>query len=285
MKNFLLFLVSIALIGCSSLNGYKEKIHPLDQAFIAKYFNGEEFIASEKVDRISIHYPWSDFHNINSRSFRAVWEGEIDGGDEGKNVTMSFYDSHASRSVYLDGKKITGWSNSNKHTSEFVEPGIHKLRLEFANGWHTTNFTASFDNYPTVEKNELKNIFKDTVDPLAKVAYIGAYESGDIYNRVTISVPKLKHPIIIFLSSNNGINWIIDNPHKTNVSHVVIRHRGGTSITNNQENTKTFYLNRFRGSYKNYSATASEIRDITGLAVSYTYGEYSLTNVTIPEIL
>lgn len=285
MKKTILLLVSLSLIGCGSLKGYKEKSKIPKSTFVAKYYDGENFIDSEAVDRISIHYAYNKLHRINSQSFRAVWEGEINGGANGKNITMSFYDSHAKRSVYVDNKEMTAWGSSNKHTSEFIEPRVHKFRIDFSNGWHTTNFTASFDDYPVVDKNGLKNMFMDGIDPLTKVAYVGAYESDDIYNRVTISIPKLKSPIVIFLSSNNGINWIIDNPYKTNVSHIVINERGGTSITNNQENTKTYALSNFRGNYENYSSTASTIKEITGLGVSYTYGRYGLTKVNIPEAL
>lgn len=191
MKKAILFLVTLSLIGCVSLNGYKEKIKIPKNTFVAKYYDGDKFIASEVVDRISIHYGYNSFHGINSRSFRAVWEGEIDGGTEGKNITMSFYDSHSSRSVYVDNKKMTAWSKNNKYTTEFIEPGTHKIRIELLNRWHTTNFTASFDNYPAVNKNSSKKSFLDGIAPQTKVAYIGAYESDDIYNRATISIPKI----------------------------------------------------------------------------------------------
>lgn len=250
----------------------------------ASYFNGKKFVSSEIVDAISIHYPYSEFKGIPSSSFRATWETDIEAKEE-KTLILSVSVSWSSVSVFVNDEKLVGWANNSKELPIKVSKGVHRIKLEYSNNWHTVNFNASFSVHPKVMVTDATQQISPLVKGNTKTIYIGAYEAKNIYNQVVVSIKNSKYPIILFLSSYEAINWKIENPSRVSIKGIFFdSYDPGSTIVVNGEKTKIYRLVGLPYAYESFEAPSAIIQKATGIIPAYTYGEYALTQVEVPEL-
>ncbi len=284
-NEFLKEQISICKSGTCAIASDDEKPESIPKGkYKASYYNEKKFVASEIVDAISINYPYSEFRGIPSESFQATWETDIE-VKEDTTLILSVSVSWSKLSIYVDDEQLTSWSNNSKEQPIKISKGSHRVKIEYSNHWHTVNFNASFENYPKLSIGDATQQITPLLSGATKTLYIGAYESKNIYNEVVVKIKKSKSPVIIFLGSYDAIRWKIENPKNTIIKAVFFDSYGpGSSVSVSNSKTKIFKLQGVPYAYENFEAAASFIQRVSGVIPSYTYGEYGLTQVEIPEL-
>jgi hypothetical protein len=239
----------------------------------------QTYITEEVTTHPAIQYAWSDFNNIDSYNFFATWEGQIVVTNE-STISANFDVSWSNVSFYVDDELIDQWANSNKMIPLNLEVGIHDIRIEYHNHWHTVGFNVSFTDYPTVSIDEAAEIIPELLTDDTKIVYVGAYESSGLYNDTVIELPETDYPVLLVLSSYSAINWTLDNEN-TNVVGVLVSSYGpGASVIGSQE-LEIYNVNRLDYAYEEFDTVGAQIKQITGRLPDLNFGEYSLSVVTI----
>lgn len=250
--------------------------------YIAYYFCDDNFIGTEIVDAISINYASSEFLNIPSNRFRAIWETNIEPSKGTQTKVLSASVSWSDVNVFLDDKLLQKWSGNDKELPIMLSKKSHRLRVEYANHWHTVNFSASFANYPKIKLDEASHVILPLINDETKAVYIGAYESKSLRNQVVVTIPKIKSPIVLFLSSYSAVNWKIENPSKTKIAGVFFSsYEKGSSVISSDDG-QIINLVGLGYAYENFDEISEKIKQIAGIAPYYKYGEYGLSQVVIP---
>ena len=250
--------------------------------YIAYYFCDDNFIGTETVKAISINYASSDFLNIPSSRFRAIWETSIEPPKGSQYKILSTSVSGADVKVFLDDNLLEKWSGSDKELPITFSKASHRLRVEYANHWHTVNFSASFANYPKINMDEASHVILPLINGETKAVYIGAYESKNLHNQVVVTIPKIKLPIVLFLSSYDVVNWKVENPSKTKIAGVFFSsHEKGSSVISSDK-FQIINLVDLGYAYKDFDEISEKIKRISGIVPYYKYGEYGLSQVVIP---
>ncbi|NRB38818.1 MAG: hypothetical protein HRU20_10175 [Pseudomonadales bacterium] len=241
-------------------------------------------IASEVVAQPAINYIYADWHGIDSYNFYSVWEGPINVTGEAKTIDANFDVSWSDVTLYVDGELILKWSNSNKVIPLTLDVGTHSVRVEYHNHWHTTGFNVSFTDYQQTTVAEASTVLASLVDETTVIAYVGAYESANTYNEVTVTLPEQAEPILLFLSSYAAVNWIIDNPHGTAVAGIGFKSYGPGSTVSEASGAAVYNITDMSREYDTFATVSAEISSMTGREPGYTYGSYSLGEAIIPSI-
>jgi hypothetical protein len=249
--------------------------------FDAKYFNGNNVVASETVVAPAINYAWGDFKNIPSDNFHAIWSGTLTAiGDQTVNVKLD--NGWSTGILTVDGKVVKNWGNGNHVIPVFLTSGDHTVVLEFFNDWHTTSFNASFAVVkPALPAEEMKAKIKALVEGNVKVIYIGAYEPADIKNQVTVTFKSMQPgtPVFLFLGSYHAINWVINSSNVTIRGVAYNSHAPSGNVTV-PASVPVFELGSLTSEYKDFTKAKSDIFSIIGRMPDGTTGGYNLGNLT-----
>ena len=284
-NEFLKDQISICKSGICAIASDDEKPEPIQKGkYKASYYNGKKFVASEVVDAISIHYPYNEFRGIPSESFHATWETDIE-AKEDTTLILSVSVSWSDVSIYVDDDPLTSWSNNSKEQPIKISKGSHRVKIEYTNHWHTVNFNASFETYPKLTMGDAIQQITPLLSSSTKTLYVGAYESKNIYNEVVVKIKRSKVPVVLFLGSYEAIRWKIENPQNTIIKAVFFdSYDPGSAVSISDSKTKVFKLQGVPYAYEHFEAARSFIQRVSGVIPSYTYGEYGLTQVEIPEL-
>jgi uncharacterized protein YecT (DUF1311 family) len=284
-NEFLKNQIAACKSGTCGVSDDNEKPETIPKSkYKATYYQGKKFVASEVVDAISINYPYNQFKNIPSDSFHATWETDID-AEEDKTLILSVSVSWSDVSVFIDDDLLTNWNNNSKELPIKLSKGTHRIKVEYFNHWHTVNFNASFSNYPKLNIAAATQRVSPLLNSDTKTLYIGAYESKNIYNETLVKINKSKKPIILFLASYEAINWKIENPHNVSIKAIFFNsYDPGSSIIINNNKTSIFKLQELPYAYERFEAPSAIIQKVTGIIPSYTYGEYGLSQVEVPDL-
>lgn len=246
-----------------------------------------ELIAEELTPYPSINYSWNNLYGIDSYNFYGVWEGNIVVHDSIAVIQANFSLSWSDAKFYLDDELIHGWKNRNKDITLMLSKGTHHVRIEHHNHWHTTTFNVSFTNYPQFDLSyaatldDIVNLRDSSAD--TKVVSINAYESGDIYNETTLVLPEHDGSIVLFLSSYRAINWLIENPHNTNIAGILFNsYEPGSNVQNHGE-APVYNITNFSRGYSDPSRSNSEILSLMGAIPDFVYGNYTISTIAIPS--
>lgn len=242
------------------------------------------FIAQEETPYPSVNYSWNDLLNIDSYNFHGVWEGELEILDSNAPINANFDVSWSDVSFFLDGELIEKWNNSNRVIPLSLEKGVHQVRVEYHNHWHTTGFNVSFTDYSKLTVDTAAAEIKPLVSDDTKVASVGVYESNTLYNEITVTVPESSGSIMLFLASYNAVNWVINNPSKTKIAGVVLRSYGPGSTVQKGGDISVYEVSDLSWSYDDFSQVSHNIETITGKTPDFTYGSYGLSEVSIPSL-
>ena len=238
---------------------------------------------TETVTRPAIAYPYAYEFGIDSYNLYAQWEGEIVAHEE-TNLSASFNLSWSDVSFYLDGTLISKWANNNKIIPLTLDVGTHSVRIEYHNHWHTTGFNVSFTNYT---KTDVSKDISSNINGATQISYIVTYDvdtGTSRYNEVEITLPQTDRPQLLFLSSYDAINWVINNPYNTELQGVVFNSYGpGTTVSNtgNAFVLEATDLSRDEG---DFTKAKTDIASMTGREPDYIFSEHDMVNIEIPNI-
>jgi hypothetical protein len=249
--------------------------------FAASYYSGTTFVASESVARPSINYAYANFNGIDSLNFHATWLGNIEVFDAPRLIDMNFEVSWSDVSFFVDGVAIASWSNSNRTIQHEFSPGIHEIKIEYYNHWHTTGFDVSFTTNATYSKVEAASLIAPQIDASTKIIYVGANESADLYNNSTVTLNSATGKVFLFLTSNRSINWIIQNPGNVTITGIAFSSVSTGATVTAEAAIPQFEIAGLAYGYTDFTAPSADIAFVTGRAPDYLTGAYSLTEAII----
>ncbi len=249
--------------------------------FIASYYDGTTFVASESVTRPSINYSGSDFHGIDSVNFNATWTGNIEVFNDPKIINLNFEVHWADISLFIDGVEIASWSRSNRIVHHQFSLGVHEIVIKYHSNTLTTDFNASFTDNSIYSKDEAINLIRPQIDGGTQIIYVGCYESADLYNNSTVTLDKTAAKVFLFLTSYQSLNWIIQNPHNVTITGIAYSSYSIVTTVSADKNVPTFEIAGLAYGYSNFSAPSADINYIVGRAPDYTCGTYGLTEMLI----
>ena len=250
------------------------------------YFNRRRptnVIATNEVDYPTINYGWSDFHGIGSKMFGAYWVGNLKfERDEDREILI--HQGHSNTKLYINDELIFS-GDSEKRLLHTFRKGLNKVEVEYINGWHTTTVSVIIRPIVKVYDNSTaKEQLRKIVKPESEIYYVGAYESSDLFNRVTVKLKATNHPVVLFLSSYNPVLWIIDNTYDVDIDAIVYRENSLIKYAEN-ETSKTFAIKELPTAHKvrQLRKISRAIHTITGQSLTGFAGEYDISVVPVPE--
>lgn len=249
--------------------------------FTASYYSDSTFVASEQVDRPSINYIYSNFHDIDSPSFHAIWSGDIEVFGEPELIDINFDLSWSDVSLFIDDAEISSWSNGDRTIQYEFAPGIHSVTIEYHNNWHTTGFDTSFTTNTMYSKDEAMVLIEPYIDLDTQIIYVGCYESADLYNDSTVTLDGTADKVFLFLSSYDSLNWVIQNPHNVTITGIAYSSSSTAATVTADEMIPTIEIGGIAYGYSDFSRPSADITYLTGRLPDHTYGEYALKDAVI----
>ncbi len=274
-----------------------------NSGFLAFYINTEkpeEVIARDQVESISVNHIHSNFNNIRSEDFGAYWVGSINIPKE-KTVILAVSQGWAKSRIIIDGRIVYEGAHSKELPLQ-MEKGFHKVEVEYVNNWHTINFSVSFlEKRKKYSNSEITNQLK-TITTDYQIYNVGVYKSKNMDHSITLYMKKTDKPVVLFLSSYNGIKWVISNPHQVKIAAVVYgSYEPGVSVTGNIEDSTLRLISKKQlsnyslsskcscaGSYfycedEDGLKTIKKLETIGRAKVAGFSGQYSATTLDVPE--
>lgn len=195
------------------------------QAFYINTNKPKEVIASETVAKARINYNGNDFHGIKSEDFGAYWVGIFDFKTTQK-MQIQVSQSWSKTRIIVDGMVIYEDGHNLKGLEHTFIKGKHKIEVEYINNWHTTSFMLSIlKKQKLYSRNELKQALKKLSSKNSKLYVVGTYESSKKDQSIRLNIAKSKSPIVLVLSNNDVVDWVIKNPHKVKIEAIIISSR------------------------------------------------------------
>ncbi|MDO7842345.1 hypothetical protein [Sphingomonas immobilis] len=282
-------------------SGWGRKLNPTgavpNEGFRAFYINRDDpgrLIFQEDVDSIAIKYAWADFHNINSPQFAGYWVGRVRvPRTMSKQISVSL--SWSKARIFVDGEPVFDGGGNKSFTHEFSK-GDHIVEVEFANGWHTTEFKVTIeDPVETVPAASASDYIGDA-ESGARLAYVGLYESAAKDTSVTVNVPATGRPVVLWLTSYEAIDWTIVSADPVKV--FVSAYTPGSRVQGRRvkrvvhvERAVSIYSETKRcscsgGFYhcegnQDLDNVAESLRSVTGMTLSGYAVKYSAAEVTV----
>lgn len=261
--------------------------------------NPEKMIAQDQVEAISVHYSWSELHNIKSEDFGAYWVGSIE-LPEAKNFRIGINQGWSRCRLIIDGALVFN-GESEKEILLHLDEGSHKIEVEYINNWHTTDFSVSFsDHQIKLSEAEIASTLHSLGNQY-QIYNVAVYESSNMDHSITLNLNKTDTPVVLFLSSYNAVKWEISNPHQVDILAVVFGASSpGTSVTGDIDGKALQLLSQKRmsgyslvpscscigGNFhcegQNGLHTINHLRQLGGAEVTGFSGEYSTAALDVP---
>jgi len=242
--------------------------------FLADYYRGETLVASEQVARPTINYSWSDFHEIDSEDFRALWTGTVSAA-EAQTVNINFDVSWAEVTLTIDGVLVDDWENSSKTIAYDLAPGPHDVLVEYTNHWHTTGFNVSFTTSPVLTAAEARAELASIVATDPWIVYVGAYESDDLYNDIVLELSGSAR-VLLIVSTYESVNWVLDVAESLDLVGVVYSAYEPGPTVESDRGLRLFEVENLTYGYDELDEVAADIESLTGRAPDQMLGEYGL---------
>ncbi len=228
---FLLFLcVSLsAKVPLSARLLGDEKL-PQDK-FVSVYFdkrNPKKIVHKELVDSVSLDYDYKSFKGIEPEYLGVYWGGEFN-FDKSVDKRISIHTGSTVVKLSIDGKVI--YKPRYKKKKEMIyhfKQGKHRIEVEYVSHSFGTKCRVKildvFNEYKEAEVADMiKKEFKDF-----EIINVSLLETRDFYNRVFLELEKSKKPLVLLLSSIDGVDFKIVNKFKNNVLAVVLYNANST---------------------------------------------------------
>lgn len=220
------------------------------KAFYIDTNHPKKLIASEIVDRVSVNYPWKDFHNIDAKNFGGYWVGNFV-FKQTKEQQLTISQSWARTRIIIDGMVVYE-GGSNKEFTYTFKKGKHKIEVEYVNNWHTVGFVFTMkDKEKIYSIDEIQKELRQKTSKNSVVVFAGAYESKRKDQSITLELAKSKNPVVLVLNSYEAVKWIIKNPYKVKVEAIVYSgYQPGIEIGGDIKSIPFYYFKGRIGAYK-----------------------------------
>jgi len=245
--------------------------------FTAKYYDNLVLVHEETVTRPSINYAWSDFHDIVSEDFSAIWTGTLTVASDSM-IQVDFAYGWATASLLVNGLLVS------HNEVNFFEAGSHLIEVQYFNHWHTVDFNADFHQICYKTAAEAGALVSDKLESQANIVHIDIYESSDTYLETTVLVDfQPPSSLLLILTSYSSVNWVVENPNEVEIVGVVYGScEPATTVTVNGGGTTDKIAVKESGfDYEPSSALVQEVAG--GRAPDQTYSEYGLANLSVTE--
>lgn len=249
--------------------------------FTAEYYNGETLVGSERVERPAANFDHTNpFLNIPPESFGATWTGEIEVAHRAL-VNVAFDLSYASVTLEIDGSVVATWEELTTSVKPLaLEPGIHTVKIRVKSLTSNVRMNVALTAKSLLPAAAVGTKLKPLVTPDVRIIYVGAYESSDFANRVSLRLREGSTPIILIVSSFHAINWNIVNAANLNLRAVIYSSYAPTSTFSGVTSVPTFNVEDIGYASSNFETMASAIATLTGRSPDVTLGAYALGEVS-----
>ena len=179
--------------------------------FRAFYFDRRspgQAVAQDDVADVAIKYAWADFHKIDSPDFGGYWVGRLK-FDAPTTQQISVSLSWSKARIFVNGERVFEGDSKGTFTHDF-RAGENIVEVEFANGWHTTEFKVTFQDTGSVQRIDaigISSLLRGRKYADVGLAYVGIYESGAQDTGVTVNVPAAQRSPVLWLSSYEAVEW------------------------------------------------------------------------------
>jgi hypothetical protein len=253
-------------------------------SFHAEYFNKGISVTSAEVASPAIHYIYSDFHGIRSEDFSAVWTGTLEVFDDSKDIDLNFDVSWSDVALTIDGLSVATWSNDSRTIRHTFAKGLHDIRIEYSNNWHTTGFNVSFSDNAEYSASQLAQLIGIGFPNDVNVVYLGGYESGNLHNDVTVSLAGVTGRVFLFLATFRAVNWIIENPDNVEIVGIGYNSSQPESSMVVAEGVKTYEITNLPYSYNSVSNANQVVAGIVGRSPNQSFATYTLHSIALGAI-
>ena len=240
-------------------------------------------VSQETTDRIAINYAFDDLDGINANNFYGVWEGSIE-VLEASTIDINFDYSNSDLDFNIDGAVSQEWINGNKTLRVTVNEGSHSIQAKFHNHWQVASLNVTFTQHTIIAtSSEAASALAPKIAGNTKILYVGASESSDFFNELTIELPDYSGNILLFVSSYQSLNIIIDNPFATTISAVVVNSYNPISSVTGHD-APVYHVKDLDYGYSDFTGPRGDINVMTGRNPDYETGGYSIESVVIPPL-
>ena len=204
----------------------------------------KQILKKENRDTLKIVGIWIE-QNLPSPSNLGVYAvGKINIPESGEYVFSlpSWWNS----SRFMIDKKLV-FEKWSEEITLYLEKWEHSIELEYICKWHVVDIILSWKKKTQIYSlSDIQKIFPSSLLEGSEIWYAGAYESGESEWKVYIDVQKSTKPVILILSSYASVEWVIQNPYKTQIQAIFYTWYDPGSIVDTQENLTTVYeLDRY----------------------------------------
>jgi len=246
-------------------------------SFNADYYGGSRLFHSETVSRPSINYAWSDFHNISSEDFSAVWIGTLSIYGSIQSVDIAFAFGWGTAQLLIDGKEQNIDGSEKRDVTYALSVGTHQVKITYNNDWHTVQFNTQLESPPrqwftTADAHvEISHLIQSNTG----IIHVDAYESSDVYNDISLIVELSLcsfQSVFLVLSIYSSANWVIEtlNHQMDIVGIAYASYEPATTVTVLQQ-VPTFAI-----SDMSLEANSTGIIELIGRAPDELYYDYSM---------
>lgn len=201
---------------------------------------------SEIVEQVSIQGAWQT-KGIESRNFAAYWIGQFDFQQHTKK--QFYFDISWSKvRLIIDGQLVPLQGEKAEYN---FSAGSHVIEVEYVNGWHTVGFSMKMaDSNSFHSEGDIADFFKTLDDRDYEIHFVGVYESKNSDGSIDVMVADRGKPVVLWLSSYDGIKWNILNKDDVFILGIVAAsHSRAVTLDNQPEGVPFFYLNKYMGRY------------------------------------
>lgn len=250
--------------------------------FTASYYNGTALVASELAARPSINYTAANFKGIDSTNFNAVWVGNVTISGTDQTIDINFDVNWSDVTLIIDGVEIAVWANTSQTITHLFTVGVHEVKIVYANHWTSTNFNVSFTTNMAYTMATAPAAVQPLIDATTQIIYAGAYESGELYNNITVNLSTTGPKVFLFLSSARSANWIIKNPNNVLITGIAYSSPTKVSTVTSDTTVAQFEVDGFSYGYPpDFTLPIADITTLALRAPDFTCGAYSLTQINL----
>jgi hypothetical protein len=136
--------------------------------------------------------------------------------------------SHATARLFIDGKLVHEGGTNHSLEHRFSR-GFHLLEVDYAGGWHTTDFAVSLTEPHRLHSRE------DIAHRVSRLGlgdydlyYFGTYDAEG--GSIAVELPKSRRPALVWLDSYEPVTWSLTTPDRP-VRAIVASHEPGATVT------------------------------------------------------
>lgn len=205
--------------------------------FDAQYYQGDQLVYAETVDRPSMNYAWSEFHEIPSPEFVGIWNGTLDILEPPEHIVIEFnLNPWSNVSLEVDGQ-VQSLGQDDSIAFTFADPGSHDIVVTYRNGWHTVNFNSFFGKreWLTLEEASASIATQELIKSNTYLVHLTITANSDTHNDVLVvlddSINDAHSSVFLVLGNLGSMNWVVENHSNLSVTGIAFgAYNSATSV-------------------------------------------------------